>query len=147
MTDHLIPTEVSLRVPAERRAGGCAAVLGLLFAGFALGGCAQLSENVSGAFVDPAKYDLYNCAQLRTARTENAKRIADLKGLMAKAETGAAGPVVAEVAYGNDYLSARAQAKLADDVWARNRCDSEALPPENPPSPAAAAPASRKRKP
>jgi hypothetical protein len=147
MTDHLTPTEPMLCRTWERNVLRRAATLGLLLSGVALGSCAQLSDNVSGAFVDPAKYDLYNCAQLRTARTENAKRVADLKGLMAKAETGAAGPVVAEVAYGNDYLSARAQGKLADEVWARNHCDSAALPPENPPPPAAPATEARKRKP
>lgn len=146
MTDHLIPTEPISCLARPRNVRRRAAALGLLLAGLALGACAQLSENVSGAFVDPAKYDLYNCAQLRTARTENANRIVELKALMAKAKTGAAGPVVAEVAYGNDYLSARAQAKLADEVWARNRCDSEALPPANPPPAPAAAPDSRKRK-
>ncbi len=134
MTDPLTPTQPM-------------AFAAVMLASLGLGGCAQLSENVSGAFVDPAKYDLYNCAQLRTARTENAKRMAELKALMAKAETGTAGPVVAEVAYGNDYLSARAQAKLADEVWARNRCDSAALPPENPPPAPAAATETRKRKP
>jgi hypothetical protein len=101
----------------------------------ALGGCAQLADNASGAFVDPAKYDLYSCVQLRTARRDAAKRVSELQGLMAKAQTGAAGPVVAEVAYGNDYLAARAQANLADEVWQRNRCDSEVLPPEKPEKP------------
>ena len=41
---------------------------------------------------------------------------------MAKAETGVAGPVVAEFAYRNDYISVRAQAKLADEAWRQNRC-------------------------
>jgi len=113
-------------VPAR----SCVPALALL--AVILGGCAQLADNASGAFVDPAKYDLYSCVQLRTARNDNAKRVAELKGLMSKAETGAAGPMVAEVAYGNDYLAARAQANLADEVWRRNRCDSEVLPPEKP---------------
>ena len=52
---------------------------------------------------------------------------------MAKADTGVAGPVVAELAYRNDYISARAQSKLADEAWRRNKCQ------ETPP--AAAAPA------
>jgi hypothetical protein len=76
--------------------------------------------------------------QLRTARKDNATRMAELTGLRAKAETGAAGVVVSDLAYGNDLIAVRAQAKLADEVWARNHCEREALPPEKP-DPAAAA--------
>ena len=50
-----------------------------------------------------------------------------------KAQTGVAGPVVAELAYRNEYISVRAQAKLAEEAWRRNKCH------ETPP--AAAAPA------
>ncbi len=89
-----------------------------------------MSDSMSSAFVDPAKYDLYSCVQLRTAREANAKRVEELRGLMAKAETGAAGTVVAEVAYGNDYVAARAQSNLSEEVWQRNHCEREALPPE-----------------
>ena len=46
--------------------------------------------------------------------------------------TGAAGPVVAEFAYRNDYITARAQYKLADEVFRRDKCQA---------TPAAAAPA------
>jgi len=102
-------------------------------------GCAQIPESMTGAFVDPAKYDLYNCVQLRAARRENARRLAELEGYRARADTGVAGPAVAEVAYGNDLLSTRASAKLADDVWFRNHCDTQTLPPDKgapPPAPA-----------
>jgi hypothetical protein len=30
--------------------------------------------------------------------------------------------VVAELAYRNDYIAARGQARLADEVWQRNKC-------------------------
>jgi hypothetical protein len=105
-----------------------------------LGGCTQMPDAMSGAFVDPAKYDLYNCLQLRTARRENSKRVAELRGLVARAETGSGGPVVSEVAYGNDLVSARASAVLAEEVWQRNHCDSEKLPPEKPDSSVGARP-------
>ena len=52
---------------------------------------------------------------------------------MAKAQTGVAGPVVAELAYRNEYIAVRGQAKLADEAWARNKCHDGA--------PAAGAPA------
>jgi hypothetical protein len=100
-----------------------AAAMALFVCGIGLAGCAGLGDGVaSGAFVDPAKYDLYNCTQLQAERTAIAIRAAELQGLMAKADTGAAGPVVAEFAYRNDLITARAQAKLADEVWRRNKC-------------------------
>jgi hypothetical protein len=90
--------------------------------GIGLGGCADMSGTMLSAFADPAKYDSFDCKQLQDVRKSLATRAAELQGLMAKAETGVAGPVVAEVAYRNDYISTRASAKLADEVWQRNNC-------------------------
>jgi hypothetical protein len=120
------------------RGGG--ALLALLVAGAALSGCASMSETVAPAFADPAKYELYDCKQLEGERKLLAKRTGDLRALMEKAETGAAGAVVSELAYRNDYIAVRGQAQLAEDAWSRNRCREsppEATPPA--PSPAAAA--------
>jgi hypothetical protein len=97
-----------------------AVALSLLGAG--LGGCAQMGESMSSAFADPAKYDLYECKQLEPERKSLATRAAELQGLMAKADTGVAGPLVAELAYRNEYISVRAQTKLADEAWRRNKC-------------------------
>jgi hypothetical protein len=46
----------------------------------------------------------------------------DLRKLIAKAETGAGGSVIAEVAYGNDLVTVRAQARAAEQAWRDNRC-------------------------
>src|SRR6202165_3104157 len=100
-----------------------AAVAGaLLVLGLGLGGCANMSDSMSTAFADPAKYDLYECKQLEPERKSLAARAAELQGLMAKAQTGVAGPVVAELAYRNDYIAVRGQAKLAEEAWQRNKC-------------------------
>jgi hypothetical protein len=117
-----------------------AAVMALLVSGIGLAGCASMGDGfASGAFVDPAKYDLYNCKQLEAERAGLALRAAELQGLMAKADTGAAGPVVAEFAYRNDYISARAQYKLADEAWRRDKCHETppAAAPPTPPTPPA----------
>jgi hypothetical protein len=98
----------------------------LLGLGIALAGCAGMSDSVSTAFADPAKYDLYDCKQLEAERKTLATRGAELQGLMAKAETGVAGPVVAEVAYRNDYIAIRGQTKLAEEAWQRNKCHASA---------------------
>jgi len=121
------------------RAAAAAALLGF---SVAISGCAQIGESMTSAFADPAEYDLYDCKQLEPERKALAARAAELQGLMAKAETGVAGPVVAEVAYRNDYISVRAQQKLAEEAWQRNKCH-ETVPAAPmtvvPPAPAASA--------
>lgn len=107
------------------RLGAVAALLGL---GFSLCGCAEMSDSMTSAFADPAKYDLYDCKQLEPERKSLSARAAELQGLMAKAETGAAGSLVSELAYRNDYIAVRGQAKLAEEAWRRNKCHE--LPPE-----------------
>ena len=122
--------------------GRAAAVLALALI---LPGCASMSDDVSLAFADPAKYDLYDCKQLEPERKRLAARTAELQGLMAKAETGAGGAVVAEVAYRNDYIATRGQAKLADQAWQKNRCR-DTIPGEAMPvAPRAAPPAQPSR--
>ena len=88
----------------------------------ALAGCAEMGDTISPGFADPAKYDLYDCKQLEPERARLVARAAELQGLMAKAETGAAGSVVSELAYRNDYIAIRGQQKFAEEAWRRNKC-------------------------
>ena len=106
----------------------------LLALGFALSGCADIGDSVSTAFADPSKYELWDCGQLQPERKRLADRAAELQGLMAKAETGVAGPVVAELAYRNEYVAVRGQAHYADEAWRRNKCRD--APPPVVPAPA-----------
>ena len=107
----------SHRAPLRALAGAV-----LLASGAALGGCANMSDGMTSAFADPAKYELYNCKQLETERKNLTTKMAELQGLMAKAQTGVGGPVVAEVAYRNDYIALRGQARNADAAWVANKC-------------------------
>jgi hypothetical protein len=121
-----------------------AAVVALLGLGFALSGCAEMGDSMTSAFADPAKYDLYDCKQLEPERKTLAARAAELQGLMAKAETGVAGSVVSELAYRNDYIAVRGQARLAEEAWRRNKChESPAATPGTPVGPSKPAPSSR----
>jgi hypothetical protein len=126
----------SLKLPLPRAAAGVA----LLVLGIGLAGCADMGESMTSAFADPAKYDLYECPQLVTERKALAVRAADLQGLMAKAQTGVAGPVVAELAYRNEYIAVRGQTKLADEAWRRNKCQ-DGTPAAGAPTAASAPPA------
>jgi hypothetical protein len=110
----------------------------------ALSGCAGMSDSVSTAFADPAKYDLYDCKQLETERKNLAARSAELQGLMAKAETGVGGSVVAELAYRNDYVAVRGQSRFAEEAWQKSRCRETPPEPATPPRPAAKASAKAK---
>lgn len=123
---------------------GCG-LLALLACG-ALSGCASVSDTVSPAFADPGKYELWDCKQLEAERKSLATRTQDLQRLMDKAETGAGGAVVAEMAYRNDYVALRGQAHFAEEAWRRNRCrespPSVATSPASPAIAPAAAPRS-----
>jgi hypothetical protein len=137
---------MTARVPDLRSLSrAAAATLPLLLAAgvcAGLGGCADMGDSfASSAFVDPARYDNYDCKQLEGERKSIATRTAELQGLMAKAETGTGGSVISELAYRNDYISARAQAKLADEVWKRNKCAAASPAAAMPPAPVAPAPA------
>jgi hypothetical protein len=120
--------------PTSRAA--LAAALAVLGAGFS--GCAQMSDGMSTAFADPAKYELYDCKQLEAERKNLATRTTELQGLMAKAQTGVGGPVVSELAYRNEYISVRGQAKFAEDAWQRDKCHAAAPGAAAPAAPAAA---------
>ncbi|MGX1323852.1 hypothetical protein AB7M17_007305 [Bradyrhizobium sp. USDA 377] len=116
----------------------CGALLVLLAGGAALAGCAGISETVAPAFADPARYDLYDCKQLESERKGLASRTTDLQRLMDKAETGAGGVVVSELAYRNEYVAVRGQAQLVEDAWRRNRC--RETPPDAKPTTSAPQP-------
>jgi hypothetical protein len=133
--------KVPMIAPAFRLPSRVASAAVLLLA-VQLGGCASMGDGaLSGAFVDPSIYDLTDCPQLEAERKRLQTRTAELQGLIDKAQTGTAGSMVGELAYRNDYISTRAQAKLAEEQWHKNKCVASASPP----APAPAAPAKRSR--
>ena len=112
-----------------------------LLAGAGMAGCAAIGDSaMSQAFVDPARYELFNCEQLAAERKGLDARLVELDGLMRKAQTGVAGSVVSEVAYRNDYINVKAQSRLAEQTWRENKCtDTPAAAvavPAMPPAPA-----------
>ena len=94
----------------------------LLACAMLVSGCSSMSDGMTSAFADPSKYQLYDCKQLEAERKALSTRMAELHGLMSKAQDGFAGPVVAEVAYSNEYVAARGQAKNAEEAWVLNKC-------------------------
>ena len=122
---------------ALRAGSHAAAVLGALALGLTLSGCAGVGETMSGAFADPAKYELYDCKQLEPERRRLANALAENQGLMAKAETGVGGPVVSELIYRNENIALRGQLHFAEEAWRKNHCreSAPATPAGPPPAP------------
>lgn len=127
----MIASLACLRAPVRALAG-----VVLMASAAALSGCANMSDGMTSAFADPAKYELYNCKQLETERKNLATKMAEYQGLMSKAQAGAGGPVVAELAYRNDYIALRGQAKNADEAWVTNKCRETPAKTAATPSPA-----------
>jgi hypothetical protein len=118
-------------------------------AGVVLCGCAGTGSvgglDESTFFADPATFAMYDCKQLAAARESLVKRVEELQGLMTKAETGAGGAVVAEIAYRPDYLSNQARLKSANAAWERNRCENVTDPALARPRPGSEPPAARSK--
>jgi hypothetical protein len=125
---------VRFRAPPHALAGAILLALGGLVAG-----CADMSDGLTSVFADPSKYSLYDCKQLEVERKTLATKMAELQGLINKAQAGVAGPVVAEVAYRNDYIALRGQKKNADEAWELNKC--RETPPAKTAATTSAAPA------
>jgi hypothetical protein len=132
----MLASRARFRMPLQAFAG-----MVLLACGTLLSGCADMSDGMTSAFADPARYNLYNCKQLEAERKSLSTRMAELQGLMSKAQDGFAGPAIAEIAYRNDYIAYRGQKKNADEAWALNKCrdtppDKTAETPSSAPVPA-----------
>ena len=65
---------------------------------------------------------------------------------MAKAETGTAGTVVAELAYRNEDIAVRGQSRFAEEAWQRNKCVASAPAAAAAPAPPDAAAARRAKR-
>ena len=63
-----------------------------LLVGEVLSACSPTAMGPVTVFVDPGKYQYYNCEQLAGQRTHWTNRELELKLLMAKAEQGTGGP-------------------------------------------------------
>lgn len=98
------------------------AALTLVLCAAALAGCAS-DSGVAGAFADPAAFNLYDCQQLAPRRASLAARETQLHGLMAKAQEGAGGALISEVAYRSDLLTVQGQRQYADQAWIAKGCE------------------------
>ena len=104
-----------VRSATQSRTSGILALMSAL----ALGGCNATTAN---PFVDPGKYTLYNCADLRLAARDEARRERELQALMRKSARSPSGEFVNVFAYRSDYLRAQGYNKLAQLRLHEKRC-------------------------
>src|SRR4051812_9704357 len=97
-----------------------------LFAPFAicmaLAACSSGSESTTSFLVAPGKYQYHNCEQLAGAAKATSARQQELKGLIEKAERGAAGALVGTIAYKSDYLTSIDELRLIEATAREKQC-------------------------
>jgi hypothetical protein len=99
-----------------------------LLVGEILSACSPTAMGPVTVFVDPGKYQYYNCEQLAGQRTHWTNRELELKLLMDKAEQGTGGTVVNVIAYQTDYVTAREELKVIDTTARAKNCDATRRP-------------------
>jgi hypothetical protein len=101
-------------------------VIGGLLVG--LSACSPAAMGPVTVFVDPGKYQFYNCEQIAGQRAYWTNRELELKLLMDKAEQGTGGTVVNVIAYQTDYVTAREEVKVIDTTARAKNCDAPRRP-------------------
>ena len=99
-----------------------------LLVGEILPACSPSAMGPVTVFVDPGKYQFYNCEQLAGQRTYWTNRELELKLLMDKAEQGTGGTVVNVIAYQTDYVMAREELKVIDATTRGKNCGAPRRP-------------------
>jgi len=94
-----------------------------LLVGEVLSACSPTAMGPVTVFVDPGKYQYYNCEQLAGQRTHWTNRELELKLLMDKAEQGTGGTVVNVIAYQTDYVTTREELKVIETTARAKNCD------------------------
>jgi hypothetical protein len=103
--------------------GAHRALHALLFCGAtALAGCG-LPDGAGTLMVDPGHYSAYHCDEIPARWKELTKKERDLRGLMAKADTGGGGTVIGTLAYRGDYESVLTEEKLLLRTAAEKNCN------------------------
>ena len=74
-------------------------------------------------YVDPAKYQLYNCDQMRRDIKPLIERARELKALYDKAARDDAGVLIGRVSYEADYLTTTGNIRLIEAEARDKNCD------------------------
>ncbi|MBX6329634.1 MAG: hypothetical protein IRY89_13775 [Pseudolabrys sp.] len=88
-----------------------------------LAGCAMSDDNLGRMLVAENTYTLYDCDSLADAIKTAVAREQELRGLMAKASTGAGGELVNNIAYRPEYLEVHGRINELRRTAAEKHCD------------------------
>lgn len=96
-------------------------LLALVVGGF-LSACATPADNPFTVFVDPGKYQFYNCEQLAAQRAGQKVREQELKRLMDKAEQSTGGAIVNVLAYRGDHVAVTEELRVIEATARIKKC-------------------------
>ena len=97
--------------------GACALVTANLI------GCAGVSEqSATAAFVEPGRFDIYNCQQIAYFTNSTRTRLTELEQVMARSAQGPGGEFVNAIAYRSEYLQARGELEQLSKASADKQC-------------------------
>ena len=99
-------------------------------AAFALVDCSE--DRLSRFVVAPGKYIFYTCDEIATLIKNYTARQEELRQLMARASTDAAGRLIGTIAYESDYISAEGELRDLRATAADKNCSD--IPPATPPT-------------
>ena len=88
-----------------------------------LAGCAMSDDNLGRMLVAENSYTLYDCDSLADAIKAAVAREQELRGLMAKASTGAGGDLVNSIAYRPEYLEVHGRINELRRTSAEKHCE------------------------
>jgi hypothetical protein len=80
-------------------------------------------DPVGFAVVAQDQYDFLTCPEIIAQRATHTNREKELKGLIAKAESGPGGIIVSYAAYQSELASTRGRLAAADRAALKNGCD------------------------
>ena len=106
----------------ESRLPAKSSIFAAALAALALSGCAMSDERAINLMVGEGAYTTYSCDDIARAIKAHVDRINQLRGLMAKAETGPGGDMVNAIAYRPEYLELRGELQELQRSATNRRC-------------------------
>jgi hypothetical protein len=90
-----------------------------------LSACSSTSDTSYSLFVDPGKYQYYNCAQIAGEMKNWSNREKELQALMDRAEQSAGGAAVGLIAYKAEFVAAQEELELLHSTARSKKCEQD----------------------
>jgi hypothetical protein len=100
-------------------------LVGIVLAGAVLSACSSTSDTSYSLFVDPGKYQYYNCAQIAGEMKNWSNRQKELQTLMDRAEQSAGGAAVGLIAYKAEFVAAQEELESLHSAARSKKCEQD----------------------